>query len=82
MNCKKCKNKNCEYRNKGIENYTIVCSEGCPKEIREEATKIINSEYFINLKNQVEAMNSNSKTTKLFNKRLLEIIQIATNPLI
>ncbi len=82
MKCNKCKDKKCSYRNKAIEEYTIICSEGCTKEIREEATSIMNSENFINLSREIASINYISKPAKLFKSRLIEVVEVATNLLV
>lgn len=82
MACNKCKDNKCEYRNKGIEEYTITCAEGCTKEIRNEAIKIVNNENFVNLKKDIIKMECTSKSSKIFNNRMAEMIKIATNPLV
>ena len=80
MTCKKCNDKECKYRNKAIKGYTIVCNEGCTKEIREESIQIMRG--ILNLNEEIKLINNKSKPARIFNSAIDEVVRIATNPIV
>lgn len=82
MNCRGCKDKKCKYKGLGIEEYTIICKEGCTKQIKEEIKNIAESEFFIKLLEEVKDMNCSSKPALLFVKRLEEVLKLNNNGLV
>lgn len=44
-NCRKCKAKNCAYRDVAFKNMTIYCSENCPMEIHNTYKEVATPEF-------------------------------------
>lgn len=79
--CKSCNNKNCEYREFAVKDYSIYTTENCCKQNVEVAREVIETKQFKDFESMLKEFSS-SESLELFKSQLTHFKAIAINELI